>query len=269
MEFNRLNRALGNLQVQADKLAEIEARKPKSKKPYMASSYILKIQEKTAELHTLRKQNRKMKNAFIHHPSGEKISAYEIASEAKLSQAAITSIDFEQTKGESFLVATADKKISIFNKNFSKIESTKTTAYPPLSALFVPKIDTDDNKKNIMVVNSNGGINIVSYDEELHQFEDIFEVEIGESLRSVELHPLGFLAIGLKGDDTWFVYDLRNRRMVYEGYCEGVVSLGIHCDGHILALSCKDGKIRFINLCEGEEMLVFESKIVIFFLKFF
>lgn len=256
-------RSLADLQVQADKLAELEVQKPKVKKDYMPSSYILKIQEKTTELHSLRKQNKKMKNAFIHHPNIEKISGFETEIETKISNSGVVMIDFDLNKGELFLLSTEDKTISIFNKEFSKIEASTSLAYEPITSFFIPKIDTDDNKRNILVVNSKGGINILSYDTELHQFDQTHEEQLGENLKDVQLHPLGFLILGLKGEDTWFIYDLRNKKMVYEGYSEGSLGMRIHCDGHIIALSGKDGKIRFINLCEGEEILVFDSKIVL------
>lgn len=69
------------------------------------------------------------------------------------------------------------------------------------------------------------------------------------------------MALFLKGDSSWVIYDLQERKLLHEGYVKDARAMALHPDGRNIAITDSKGVIHFIDLCNNEEIAAFETKI--------
>lgn len=175
-------------------------------------------------------------------------------------------MDFDNQAGNHILILGEDRSINILNLEFNKIEATHKLKHEISGGFFCPSLSQSDNILSVVVSDIEGNITILDYNTTSHTFSQSFQDCLKGKISSFCHHEIETLAFGLVGSNEWFIYDLQFQKLLYKGYLENATCLSVHPDGHIIGITDSENKIHFIDLSQNEEILVFQSNIVTFYL---
>lgn len=203
-----------------------------------------------------------MKNPFVNFIDIEQLSNYSKTFAESVATSAVSALDFDGRLGNRVLVLSQDRSVSILNLEYRKIEASLKTKNPLTSGFFVSELGTLDDVLSFVIADAEGILQQCDYNTQTHKLAVVFEENLNGKITQLRRHPIQSLVFGLLGTSEWFMYDVQYKKLLYKGFSEGCTGIAVHPDGHIIGLTDRENKVRFIDLSSNSEILIFQSNIV-------
>lgn len=262
-------RIIGDLESHRHKAAATDADdKPKAaSNAFFNKATLERIEAKTIELNTERKQRRKMKNAFVEFAGPESIAQFNVTFDLKVHKGEGLAVCEEPFSAKLLFSVANEKSLAALNTQTGKIQATHSFKHKLLDCLLYVSPVAPDNQVNLVVSDSEKKLHLVTYNTDSHKFAVESEHQFDDNVHNLVAHPIGTLVFGLKADRSWFVFDLQEvgrpdqKKLVYEKVDKSLKLsvLALHPDGHLLAVADSVGKVHFIDILANETRMTFET----------
>ena len=226
-----------------------------------------KIEAKTIELNTERKQRRKMKNAFVEFAGHDSISQFNITFDMKVHKGEGLAVCEEPFSAKLLFSVGSEKTLTALNTHTGKIQATHGFKHKLLDCLVYVAAGASDSTVNLAVSDSDKKLHIVTYNTDSNKFAVDYEHQFDDNVHNLVAHPIGSLVFGLKADRSWFVFDLEEvgaaheKKLVHEKVDKSLklTVMALHPDGHLLAVADSTGKVHFIDILSNETRMTFDT----------
>jgi len=216
---------------------------------------IAQINERKAELNSMRKDRRKNKEVIGRFASQEMISGYRLANSLPLhstTKPGITALDIHQDQDDFLITGGNDGAVIFYNKQNNRIINSYTKHHKKITDVkFVPRKGGDSNNVLSIVSCEDGRGNLLTNNLETGELGVAYFVDTHKhALVGCAVHPLSYIGIFACKDGSFSYHDLAQGRLLsyvaQDGY--HLRNIKIHPDGHIAALAGHDGTIRIWDI---------------------
>jgi len=232
---------------------------------FLSVQLMEQIEAKCAQLHKQRKEMKKMKNAYVEYSTHEAISQYNQTVDLQVHKGEGTGVEEDLFAAKLIYTVGTDKHISAFNPSTQKIEGTFTLKGKCTDLLIYNLPGGEDKIDTLLVADESKRLTAVHFNQDTHKFLTEWEIQLDEVAHCLCLHPVGHLVFCLKKDKAWSVVDIHSRKVIFDKPAEkgtAFTAIAVHPDGNLLAVGDNKGKIHFINILSGEEVMDFQTDLV-------
>ena len=150
---------LSKLKGKYGDLEEIEAKTNKTKF-FLSHDLIERLEEKSMSLKNMRRDRRKMKNAFVEYSEASDISNFNLLRFSQTRETPITSLSIDPFMSNCICIGYQAAGLDLYNLNTGKIDASLPTGSFKKGDIifneFLTANQTEDNLYEILVISSNG-----------------------------------------------------------------------------------------------------------------
>jgi WD40 repeat protein len=160
----------------------------------------------------MRKDRRKMKNAFVEYADYNDISNFHLLHEKQILEEGVTSTSIDPYTGDTICLGFSGNEVEIFSTRTGKIlnsfDKLSESGSRIIFSEFLSSGHTEDDIYEILIISSNGESRVLSFNTDTKSLTVISQKKLGNDLVQSVMHPMGNLVFSItENGRNWNLFD--------------------------------------------------------------